>query len=389
VRPQCIFPLTREPACIAEDMTATTNDTETGTTTSPGWDAISARLDQLYPGQEPKHFGTLISHMLGGPDPLDGISAWRRMDPVPHWHFVTYGFSELYAKESDDPEVSGYGFELTFRLALAPDTAADAEPPVWAINFLQNLARYVFQSGNVFNDGDWMTANGPIALGKATQICSMGFVTDPELAEPLDTPNGSVAFLQVVGLTLDEERAAKQWRTRNLLDALLPHMPLWITDLGRASLLANPAVKQQVDEGSRRDGSSSGYLFTDVLGLKQTKRLLRKPLTQVTLGARQVEELVALLPLRLPFGRTLRVAGHEWQLLLEPAGADGQNAVEWPGEGAGAVVLRLTDATVQQFAQTLQPREGRYVLPLLPEVEWQVQKTTITDSTGKVVEVIG
>ncbi len=376
---------------VPKDMLSTTDATDAP---SPGWDAISTRLDQLYPGQEPKHFGTLISHMLGGPDPLDGICAWRRNDPVPHWHFVTYGFSELYAKESDDPEVSGYGFELTFRLAIEPGPVAeaadaDAEPPTWALNFLQNLARYVFQSGNVFRDGDWMTANGPIALGQATQICSMGFVTDPELAEPLATPNGAVAFLQVVGLTLDEERAAKQWRTRNLLDVLLPHMPLWVTDLGRASLLANPVVKQQVDEGARRDGSSSGYLFTDVLGLKQAKRLLRKPLTQVTLGARQVEELVALLPLRLPFGRTLRVAGHEWQLLLEPAGADGQNAVEWPGEGEGAVVLRLTDATVQQFAQTVQPREGRYVLPLLPEVEWQVKKTTITDSTGKVVEVIG
>lgn len=363
---------------------------------SPGWDAISDRLAQLYPGQEPKHFGTLISYRLGGPDPLNGISAWRRTEPVPHWHFVTYGFSELYDKESDDPEVSGYGFELTFRLAIAPEAAADAEPPMWALSFLQNLARYVFESGNVFKDGDWMTANGPIALAQATQICSMGFVTDPELAEPLVTPHGSVAFLQVVGLTLDEERAAKQWRTRNLLDVLLPHLPLWITDLGRGSLLANPAVKQQVDEGARRDGSSSGYLFTDVLGLKQIKRLLRKPLTQVTLGARQVEELVALLPLRLPFGRTLRVAGHEWQLLLQPAGVDGAeggnnavNAVEWQGEEEGSAVLRLTNATVQQFAQTLQPREGRYVLPLLPEVEWRVEKTTITDSTGKVVEVIG
>lgn len=366
--------------------TTTTNDTDDA---SPGWDAISTRLDQLYPGQQPKHFGTVIKYMLGGPDPLDGISAWRRNDPVPHWHFVTYGFSELYAKESDDPAVSGYGFELTFRLAIAPEAAAEAEPPMWALGFLQNLARYVFQSGNVFKDGDWMTANGPIALGHATQICSMGFATDPELAEPLATPHGSVAFLQVVGLTLDEERAAKQWRTRHLLDVLLPHMPLWITDLGRASLLAHPAVKQQADEGARRDGSSSGFLFTDVLGLQQNKRLLRKPLTQVTLGARQVDELVALLPLRLPFGRTLRVAGHERQLLLEPAGADGQNAVEWQGEGDGAVVLRLTDATVQQFAQTLQPREGRYVLPLLPGVEWQVQKTTIKDSTGKVVDVIG
>ncbi|MBV7429837.1 MULTISPECIES: suppressor of fused domain protein [unclassified Acidovorax] len=356
---------------------------------SPGWDAISARLDQLYPGQGSKHFGTLISHMLGGPDPLDGISAWRRTDPMPHWHFVTYGFSELYAKESNDPEVSGYGFELTFRLAIAPNAAVDAEPPTWALNFLQNLARYVFQSGNVFNDGDWMTANGPIALGQATLICSMGFVTDPELAEPLATPNGSVAFLQVVGLTLDEERAAKQWHTRSLLDVLLPHMPLWVTDLDRASLLGDPTVKQQVDEGVRRDGSSSGYLFTDVLDLHQTKRLLRKPLTLVTLGARQVDELVALLPLRLPFGRTLRVAGHRWQLLLEPSGSQGSNAVEWQGEEESAAILRLTNATVQQFVQTLQPREGRYVLPLLPQVKWQIEKTTIQDSTGRVVDVVG
>lgn len=366
----------------------TTDDTDAS---SPGWDAISARLDQLYQGQEPKHFGTLISHMLGGPDPLDGISAWRRTDPVPHWHFVTYGFSELYAKESDDPEVSGYGFELTFRLAIEPGSAAeatdaDAEPPVWALNFLQNLARYVFQSGNVFRDGDWMTANGPIALGQATQICSMGFATDPELAKPLATPNGSVAFLQVVGLTLDEERAAKQWRTRNLLDVLAPHMPLWVTDLARGSLLANPAVKQQVEEGSRRDGSSSGFLFTDVLGLAQTKRLLRKPLTQITVGARQVDELVALLPLRLPFGRTLRVAGHQWQLLLQPAEAE--NAVEWLANDEGAV-LHLTNATVQQLAQTLQPRAGTYVLPLLPGVQWQVEKTTITDSSGNIIDVIG
>ncbi|MBV7542649.1 hypothetical protein [Acidovorax sp. sic0104] len=121
------------------------------------------------------------------------------------------------------------------------------------------------------------------------------------------------------------------------------------------------------------------------------KRLLRKPITQITLGARQVDELVTLLPLRMPFGRTLRVAGHEWQLLLEPAaaGADGSNAVEWQGESENALVLRLTDATVQQLAQTLQPRQGSYVLPLLPQVEWVVQKTTIKDSTGKVVDVIG
>ena len=36
---------------------------------------------------------------------LSGISAYKNVDPCPHWHFVTYGFSELWAKESADPDV--------------------------------------------------------------------------------------------------------------------------------------------------------------------------------------------------------------------------------------------------------------------------------------------
>ena len=51
--------------------------------------------------------------MLGGPDPLDGISVYDAGD---FWHFVSYGLSELYTKECEDPEYSGYGIELTFKL---------------------------------------------------------------------------------------------------------------------------------------------------------------------------------------------------------------------------------------------------------------------------------
>jgi hypothetical protein len=47
---------------------------------------------------------------LGGQDPLDGISVYWADAPVPHWHYITYGFSELYAKESSDAAASGYGF---------------------------------------------------------------------------------------------------------------------------------------------------------------------------------------------------------------------------------------------------------------------------------------
>src|SRR3954447_25848966 len=83
-----------------------------------GWGGIDAALAKVYgPGEPPYHYGTLLSAALGGQDPLQGISVYQRERPVPHWHYATYGFSELYEKESDDPEYSGFGFELTFRLA--------------------------------------------------------------------------------------------------------------------------------------------------------------------------------------------------------------------------------------------------------------------------------
>ena len=103
-------------------------------------------------------------------------------------------------KETDDPAVSGYGFELTFRLKRGEEE----QPPVWPMNLLQNLARYVFTSGNVFGPGHHMNANGPIALetGLPSSL-PWGFAPTRSWAE-LDTPNGRLTILQVVGLTADE-----------------------------------------------------------------------------------------------------------------------------------------------------------------------------------------
>jgi hypothetical protein len=130
------------------------------TSESRGWDAIDRALAPIYGDAEPRfHYGTVIKWMLGGPDPLDGVSIYRVEQPVPHWHFVSYGLTELYAKESDDPEVSGWGFELTFRLVRG----GEETPPAWAMNLLQNLARYVFCSGNPFDEHHHLSANGPIA----------------------------------------------------------------------------------------------------------------------------------------------------------------------------------------------------------------------------------
>lgn len=346
---------------------------------APGWDAIDTCLEKLYPGTQPLHFGTAIPWSLGGPDPLNGISAYWRPLPIPHWHFVTYGFSELYEKESNDPDVSGYGFELTFRLAAGDDTSA---PPHWAMNFLQNLARYVFKSGNVFADGHWMTANGPISLASATKICSMGFATDPELPA-VDTPNGKLEFLQVVGLTLDEEHAAKRWKTKEMLNVFLPYMPMWVTDLERESMLNDPDIAALIDAGAQRDGSSNGFLFTDVLVIEERKRLLRTPITQVTLGAKQVDALIELIPLRLPFDRPFVLAGHELQLTFEP---DEENTMTMHEHG---LTLGMNEEGVKEFMSVLRPKEGLYTLSCLPGLQWKVQKTAIRDTDGNIIETFG
>jgi hypothetical protein len=350
---------------------------EVGEYSSPGWDAISAALETLYPGQEPKHFGTLVSYRLGGADPLDGISVYRSQEVRPHWHFVTLGFSELYAKESNNPDISGYGFELTFRLACTADAT---EPPLWALNFLQNLARYVFKSGNVFDDGHWMTANGPIALNENTQICSMGFVEDTQLPI-LATSNGSLKFLQVVGLTIDEEEAAKRWSTRKLLDVLLSSMPLWITDLQRDSLMSQPDVAVKVAQGLSLDGSSQGFAYTDVLQIEIKKRLLRKPLIQITLGARQVTQLRELLPLRLPFARSFAVLGPDFQLIF--------NLAARSNVAMDANVLTIGLVSSAELLRVLQPKEGRYTISELDGIEWNIQQTLIRNADGEVVTTYG
>lgn len=346
---------------------------------APGWEAIDAALARLYPGQEPKHFGTIIKWMLGGRDPLDGISAYKRIDPVPHWHFVSYGLSELYAKDSEDAEVSGWGLELTFRLTCA---GADEEPPAWAFSLMQNLARYVFTSGNVLRDGEWMEINGPIALGTDTQLQALAFIADPELPT-IDTPHGKLQFLQIVGLTLDEMEAGKQWQTRGLLDALLPHMPLWATDVARPSLMDRPGVQDAVQAGTARDGSSMGTLFVPVLGWSSRQRLLRSAVTVIRMGAGHIDELLQSLALRLPFGRPLFLVGSEQSILLVP----GESAAAT--EDDSQLRITLTPTALDELRATLRPVIGEYRVQSLPGIVWDVEQTVIRDAAGAVVRTVG
>ena len=200
---------------------------------SPGWDALNVPLQKLYGEQEPKHWGTVISYMLGGPDPIDGISAYSCDSDIDHLHFITFGYSSLYYdEESVGGDFSKFGFEMTFRLASNLPPKSD---PIWVVNFLQNIARYVFESGKHFGQYHWLPANGPIRSDSNTDIVGIGFDYDTVLPSSVETPHGQVEFIQGFGLVQSEVNSLmdKTRTVKEILDSHRQSNPLLVTDLAR------------------------------------------------------------------------------------------------------------------------------------------------------------
>lgn len=340
-----------------------------------GWNAINTALAGLYPGQAPSHFGSSRPWTLGGQDPLDGISVYRAASPRPHWHYVTYGFSELFGKESDDPDVSGFGFELTFRLAMPAGAAPDAVPPTWPMNLLQNLARYVFASGNAFAQGHHMNANGPIAVDHDTTLRHLVLMEDPQLP-PRATPHGQLQFLQVIGLTDGEMAAVIRWRAEEVLQVMQAALPLWITDLTRGDVFVDAGLAAQVEAGSRRDGSSTSSLFVETLDWS-----VDGDTVTLQLGAAQVGSLLQLMAARLPFGHAVTLVGRERQWTLAPGAED---SVQVDGDQGGCT---WRPATLAHVLQTLQPVRGLQAACAGLRVE--VMPSVLRDGRGEVVATVG
>lgn len=180
---------------------------KTDSTQAPGWDAIENEAKRIYPDQDnPKHYAALIKWKFGGPDPLDGISVYDGGD---YWHFVTYGLSELYEKESEDMEWSGYGMEFTFKLKKGCYT--DEEQEIQCIcGLLQQIAQITFTSGEIFNPFEYLYTGQTEGID-ARQISNItGFITIPDTKfSTLNTQNGRVEFVEFIGVTNDEVTAIK------------------------------------------------------------------------------------------------------------------------------------------------------------------------------------
>jgi hypothetical protein len=201
-----------------------------------GWISINKALEKLYGEPEPRHYPPLCgSHfMAGGTDPIDGASIYDSKKQQFHRHIISYGMSELYFdEEKAGADFSKWGFEFTMRLA---PFEGDQKDPLWAVSIMNNLARYVFSSGNWFEENHFVPANGPIRLNTDTAITGLVFSLDPELGK-IETPHGEVSFLQIVGITNKEVKELGEnpsiEEVEKLIDRLKEKNPLLITDLNR------------------------------------------------------------------------------------------------------------------------------------------------------------
>ncbi|MBE1498230.1 hypothetical protein H4696_005330 [Amycolatopsis lexingtonensis] len=197
-------------------------------TDAPGWDAIDAALARWYPDVEPRHAGFHPPPGFAGAG-LQGCSAFSAEG---HWHYVTYGLSELYRPGAEaDPEWSGWGFELTFRLARG----TEAEPPQWPFAMLNQLAKHVNANEVLLEPGHRIDLRQPITghphLPDAppTELTVYALKLDPQLGR-IDTANGKVDFLQAVGVSSAEKAAMLETSTADVLAVLAEGNPLLVTD---------------------------------------------------------------------------------------------------------------------------------------------------------------
>lgn len=171
---------------------------------APGWDAITEAFQTLYPGQEhPLHFGVLIPWQLGGPNPLQGVSAYDGGD---FFHLVTYGLTDLYEKEGTDPDYSGYGYEFTMKLRKAGLEDVHAELHC-AAGILQDLAKLTFEKGEQFYPNEYIYTGQTTGMDVRQVSKLTGFITAWDEAGTIETPNGKVDFVQLIGATDLELRA--------------------------------------------------------------------------------------------------------------------------------------------------------------------------------------
>ena len=126
---------------------------------------------------------------------------------------MTYGLSDLYEKEGSDPEYSGYGLEFTLKLRKAgfEDEMSELKCIVGIFN---DLARLTFEKGEQFFPDEYIYTGQEMGFDRQQKSKLTGFITALDEAGTIDTPNGKVDFIKLIGVTDAELKAIMEGKLR-------------------------------------------------------------------------------------------------------------------------------------------------------------------------------
>jgi hypothetical protein len=241
-----------------------------------------------------------------GRAPIEEIVAHRASGPTPHWHYTTYGLSELGEKTSDDRSLSGFGVEYTVR--LVDDSP---EPPVWPMNLLRFIAYRVADTREPFDPRH--SSNLPAGLLDQVSpgVEGLGFIEDADLGT-VDTPNGKLTFVNVIPLARDEWWLVGAWDFDKYVDAVRARQGDLLWRVGRPSVLEGERGVE-LRARARLDGSSQSVDFEELVW---KKNLWRRP--EIVLDGLSRQVVVKFLRYRLAYGRQAAIVRGDRQATLSP-----------------------------------------------------------------------
>ena len=315
-----------------------------------------------------------------------------------------YGYPIAPADESSPVRKTGFGYgdsklegeQRVLRMA------SDHNLPFTIIrpgNIIGPGSQFISEIGTALKSGHMLTIGSGLAhaglidvdnlidlvlwaADSDTALTAVCFAVDPVLGT-LETPNGFVRFVQMVGIATDERALVLEWDAASFIDVLTEQDPLPVTDLGRPSLLDDPALAEQLGARADAEGSSVSSAFVDALRWEPSDTGI-----DLVIGALHVAALQRGLRRRVAVEQdyeltTVDEEGRPRALVLRP-GTDERIAAS-----EDRLELSLTRAQALELADEIDGLRGRYEVSSLPSLAVVVEPTEIRDDDEEVVEVIG
>jgi hypothetical protein len=192
----------------------------------------------------------------------------------------------------------------------------------------------------------------------------------------MDTRNGHVKFLQIVGLCEDEYGLIQQGYFDQVTSRVCDLAPLSITDIYRSSILEDRSTLDVIR--SLEPNVSQTEVFGTVVEWIENAGQL-----EIRIGATVIAQMSSMFRGRLTAGDPVAVYGKGTGIVFEPSETNGFSVDDL------LLVVSITKETAAYFADHLQPIRGEYVWAEFPALKINVVPIDIKDTDGKVVKTVG